>query len=274
MQKETQLRIISALAMFILFTVLLFLGPNYLVALSAIIGLIVHDEIMVNFLKKHRRSKSYSVSLLSLVFGLLFVVFWSDKDLIAKVFGNLAFVINLVLLLYLFSWRGPFLNLVKMLSKYPFFVGIILLPSLSTLIILLEFHHWTYLLLLLLIINFGMDVGAWFFGRKFGHRKLWIRVSPKKTVEGLLGGMFFSAILATSFSYFYGRPISFQLFLIFLLLSVLSQAGDLIQSKLKRFFEIKDSSSMIPGHGGVYDRFDSLLFLSPFFLVFVHYFYF
>jgi phosphatidate cytidylyltransferase len=88
-------------------------------------------------------------------------------------------------------------------------------------------------------------------------------VSPKKTIEGLIGGVFFS-VLATSlyWNYFIEELDALTVFF-FTVIACCSQVGDLAQSKLKRQFEIKDSSSLIPGHGGVYDRVDSLMFVAP-----------
>jgi phosphatidate cytidylyltransferase len=108
-----------------------------------------------------------------------------------------------------------------------------------------------------------VDTAAYFTGKKFGRHKLWESVSPKKTVEGLLGGVFFS-VLATSFFWnYFIESVSLLTVLFFIVVALGSQIGDLAQSKLKRQFEIKDSSSLIPGHGGVYDRVDSLMFVAP-----------
>ncbi len=116
-----------------------------------------------------------------------------------------------------------------------------------------------------------MDTGAWFFGKNFGKNKLWPAVSPKKTVEGLIGGMIVAAVCSTVFWNAAFPVFHWYYALIFAFCGLISQVGDLVQSKLKREFEIKDSSNLIPGHGGVYDRIDSLIFLSPFFVIVVKY---
>ncbi len=93
--------------------------------------------------------------------------------------------------------------------------------------------------------------------------KLWEAVSPKKTIEGLVGGVFFSVLFTSIFWNQFVEEVTPVTVAFFIFLALCAQVGDLAQSKLKRQFEIKDSSSLIPGHGGVYDRVDSLLFVSP-----------
>src|SRR5690606_12695790 len=125
--------------------------------------------------------------------------------------------------------------------------------------------QWQEVIIVLLFVNFGMDSFAWFFGKNFGKHKLWPKVSPKKTVEGLLGGVISTGILGSILWRLFFNETSVMLFFVFCLLGLIAQVGDLVQSKIKRQFEIKDSSTLIPGHGGVYDRIDSLLFLAPFY---------
>jgi phosphatidate cytidylyltransferase len=109
------------------------------------------------------------------------------------------------------------------------------------------------------------DTGAWFFGKNFGKHKLWPSVSPKKTVEGFVGGLITSSLCGLLYWHLFLGKISWGLWLFFILVGICAQVGDLIQSKFKRQFNIKDSSNIIPGHGGVYDRVDSLLFVIPLF---------
>jgi phosphatidate cytidylyltransferase len=120
-----------------------------------------------------------------------------------------------------------------------------------------------FLVALLLMIKLG-DIGAYLIGSRWGKRPLMPHISPKKTVEGSLGGLFFSvlgALISKPFLPFdYG-----QLFLVALGLGVLGQLGDLSESLLKRDCQIKDSGSIFPGMGGVLDQIDSLLFTAPVF---------
>ena len=103
------------------------------------------------------------------------------------------------------------------------------------------------------------DTAAFYVGRRFQGPKLWAKISPHKTVSGLLGGVAASVLVSAVFSYFLPPPFS-TLVLLGLFLAVWGALGDLFESALKRALDIKDSSRFLLGHGGFWDRLDSLLF--------------
>jgi phosphatidate cytidylyltransferase len=110
-------------------------------------------------------------------------------------------------------------------------------------------------LIFVLLVVWGTDIGGYFAGRGIGGPKLWPRVSPKKTWSGALGGFAVSLAIAAGFAAFgLGRPL--PLLMLAAVLSIASQLGDLLESAVKRRFGVKDSSHIIPGHGGLMDRLD------------------
>lgn len=122
---------------------------------------------------------------------------------------------------------------------------------------------WKLVFFLLLVVWLG-DSGAYYVGKKFGKRKLSPRISPKKTIEGLAGGMATSLIAAVviHFTFFQNFPLHHAI-IAGVLLSFAGVVGDLAESMWKRSADVKDSGTLLPGHGGFLDRFDSILFTAP-----------
>jgi phosphatidate cytidylyltransferase len=123
---------------------------------------------------------------------------------------------------------------------------------------------WT--LSLPLVASFATDTGAYFAGRFFGRHKLAPEISPGKTLEGSMGGILFSFLALLAYTAWVREVFPFgllELWLFSLLLSLAAQLGDLAESMLKRFAGVKDSGRFLPGHGGLLDRLDSLLFTFP-----------
>ena len=122
---------------------------------------------------------------------------------------------------------------------------------------------YTNLLWIVFLISWGTDTFAYLFGIIFGKHKLCPSISPKKTIEGALGGIFGSLILLNLFNYFVLKNNIVFVTLSGIILSIVAQIGDLFASKIKREMGIKDFSNIIKGHGGFLDRFDSIIFVTP-----------
>lgn len=125
---------------------------------------------------------------------------------------------------------------------------------------------------LVFLIAFGSDTFAYFAGNLLGKHKLSPKISPNKTIEGSFGGIIGSLIITIIYaSYMEIGPI-WKLVIMSILTSIISQLGDLVASKIKRMTGIKDFGKLMPGHGGVLDRFDSIILAAPVIYYFIRYF--
>ena len=155
------------------------------------------------------------------------------------------------------GWYNPTLN----------FIGLVLISAAVTAIFAVwQSSPWWLMYLFLLV--WGADSGAYFVGRKLGKKKLAPDVSPNKSVEGLYGGIVTATVIIVAVEVLYLK-LSLAEHILFLILSVVtvfsSVLGDLFESMIKRRAGIKDSGRILPGHGGVLDRIDSLLAAAPIF---------
>lgn len=114
------------------------------------------------------------------------------------------------------------------------------------------------------VVVWSTDIGAYMIGRKIGKHKLWPVISPNKTWEGSIGAVICAVIIAAIYVTLVptGRNNAMMIVLAFFL-SIVGQMGDLVESAYKRFYGVKDSGKILPGHGGILDRFDSMLFVLP-----------
>ncbi len=193
---------------------------------------------------------AYNNFLLRLFFSIIFISIYLICSYISfKLVFYLIFLIYLLILLEIFLYFKNYklLPIVYLLISFIFFIQIDINEEMF-----LSFN-----LFIILVITF--DIFSYIFGFVFGKNKL-TKISPNKTYEGLIGGVLSSFIISIFFSFLADIILNIQL-VIFLLLIIFSAfIGDLIESFYKRKNNLKNSSDFIPGHGGVFDRFDSFLF--------------
>lgn len=143
--------------------------------------------------------------------------------------------------------------------------GLLYIPYLLGYLVLLRSHPlgWQWIMLILFIVMSG-DSAAYFVGCNFGKRKLYPAVSPNKSIEGSLGGIAGSMVGVVVAKWIYFSEIGLaDALLAAVLVGTISQIGDLFESLLKRSCGVKDSGGIIPGHGGILDRLDSIIFAAP-----------
>jgi phosphatidate cytidylyltransferase len=268
---NTKQRIISAVLIVLIVVAALAAGKITTLIMCLLFGILCVDELLVNFANVKRKDflYQYVIGFFSLFFILFNIVF--EAKLSRGFFSIASILLNLFLIFYLFKipLKEGFMK--NSTSKNPALLSAIVIFPLISFGVLFETDQWRKILALLLVLTYAMDTGAWFVGKNFGKRKLWPEISPKKTVEGFIGGVVISSLFGSLTWYALFKNFQWEYSVIFAMCGAISQVGDLIQSKIKREFGIKDSSNLIPGHGGVYDRIDSLIFLSPFFAIIVKY---
>jgi phosphatidate cytidylyltransferase len=171
------------------------------------------------------------------------------------------------------SSQTPFSNISSVLTG----VIYVALPfALTTELTLHEGNYDYRIFLALFIFLWSNDVGAYCFGMMFGRKgkhKLFERISPKKSWEGFFGGIIVSLLAALVLSSVWGERYAFNeihWFALALIVSLSGTFGDLTESMLKRAAGVKDSGKIMPGHGGILDRFDSALFAFPFALTYIY----
>lgn len=173
-----------------------------------------------------------------------------------------ALLVSMKAIVFLFDNKMKPLN---QLSKYVFLIGYIILPF--VIITKIPFTNENLfnpkILLSIFILIWVNDTFAFLVGKSFGKTKLFEKISPKKTIEGFLGGFVFALFSSILLAHFFLNEPYLKWIFTAMIASIFGTIGDLIESKFKRIAGVKDSGSIMPGHGGVLDRLDSIIFVAP-----------
>ncbi|MFZ1805824.1 MAG: phosphatidate cytidylyltransferase [Cyclobacteriaceae bacterium] len=201
-----------------------------------------------------------------LIFSLSFFI---EKEDISYRYYFLIFpIVSFVYMIKLYKKfeRKPFTNIAYMILGL-FYVA---MPFSLLNIAAYENGYYNYEIIFgCLFILWASDTGAYFAGTRFGKRKLFERISPKKSWEGALGGALLAFLFTLGIAHYFDSLELWQWVTICIIIIIGGIYGDLIESLLKRSIEIKDSGASLPGHGGFLDRFDGLLISAPFIVAFL-----
>ena len=249
----------------IIYAVIRYLPPAAFIGLVLVVGAIALYEFYRLFFHERTNGVLIGIGLLTLA-TLLVSQYWHGPILEILFFAAIA-----ALILPLFMRKNLQHNLMD--SSITLFGVLYIGIALSYLILIRSFSQGEWLVLFILLITWAADTGAYYVGKAVGRHPLAPGISPKKTVEGLLGGLAFAIIAVYACrSWAASYDLSMMTcFLLGVLLTITGLAGDLAESALKRSAGMKDSSGLLPGHGGMLDRIDSLLFTAPAFYYYVSY---
>lgn len=262
MSTELRQRVLTALVGAVFLILLICYGGAvgiFILSSALSLAMIQEFSVMV-FSGADREEKRYILLFVSLILSLASLIFSRSEYefLVLSFLGLFTY--------YLFSARSHEANLTDHFKELMFSIfGLLYLALLPT--YLQKIHggpdgvHWTIVFLLM---NWSADTGAYFAGKKYGRTKLYPLISPKKTREGLAGGLVTALAVTLLYKviFFHGMGW-FSVIFVPLLVGSVAQVGDLCESFLKRAFAYKDSGSILPGHGGFLDRFDGVVFSLP-----------
>lgn len=252
-------RVISGVLLAILIAIITILGGNVFLFIMALLSIGGMYEV-------YRCAKIEKTTLAMLGY-VVAAFFWFFNGFLGGAYNFLFLIlsINGLFILYVIQF-GTY----KLYEVIYVFFGLVYLIGMFYFIQKIRASECGVGLMLLLVIGtWGCDTCAYFSGRLFGKRKLAPVLSPKKTIEGAVGGVAGAVTLGILFVYMFPKVIvanipscAFSAIVCFVI-SIVSQFGDLAASAIKRHFEVKDYGRLIPGHGGILDRFDSMIFSAP-----------
>lgn len=258
-------RVLSAAIMVAIFVPFLLIGEvPFAIFMSIVAVMGLHEMIKV------RETRKEFPNILK-IFAYILVLALCLTDFNGIVFQYKVDYRFLALMVFLFTSPMVFINDTKKynLNDALFLVSLVLFIGLSFKLVVIARNFDINYIIYLFLITIITDTFALISGMLVGKHKLCPKISPKKTIEGLIGGVLMGTFVATSFYFTVINSGISLVFLIFVtaLLCLVGQLGDLVFSSIKRYYDVKDFSNLIPGHGGILDRFDSLIFVTLAFII-------
>lgn len=242
-------RALTALLGAPIFLIFLYWGSLPFAVLCSVVIILCVGEIAIIYGSRIKKWQRYSGLIAAALFPLA-AIFYGYRGLLTILYAHVLMFI--ILLIIYRNLRSPEIMYTAIISLYvSFFLSHLILLRASDMTITLA----------VLLATWAFDIFAYFIGSNFGAIKVVPKISPNKTLEGMLGGFAAAVMVLLVLT---SLPLSpLRRTVIGLLVAISAQTGDLIESKFKRFLKVKDSGTLLPGHGGFFDRFDSLILAAP-----------
>ncbi|MDD8048833.1 MAG: phosphatidate cytidylyltransferase [Thomasclavelia sp.] len=255
-------RVITALVLIAIVVPTVILGGYYFNALIGIVTALAGYELLKILIRPKVNIAFYIIVEIFLIYS----IFFDQNQLFINSYHLFIFLAVLLASMII----DEYFTLER--ACYTFTIGALIACGMHALLVIRNSYGLEYLLLLA-IVTYGCDTGAYFTGYLIGKHKLIPRLSPNKTIEGSIGGIILGSIAGLFFAYFTNiLDKNFIIVVTIFILTITGQFGDLVFSAIKRVYGVKDYSNLLPGHGGILDRIDSLVFNSlvmAFFLIMV-----
>jgi len=265
--KPNYTRIVTAVMIAVAMLGAIYYGNDSMGILILVINVLGAREL--SFVLQKKKSSTYNVVYMSLGILPFLIMYWTRMGF-GDIYGVLLLISTAVMLFLIVNlWFGK-LNYSR--YRYAFVLLYWGLPlSLGAYFLLFGGVDMRLVDLGIIVLIWTSDTMAYFTGKAIGKNKLFPSVSPGKTIEGSTGAGVFCVLMAVAFAYFSGE--SYQKWIgLALVVWIFGTLGDLVESRLKRVQQVKDSGSILPGHGGFLDRFDSLVLLVPILLTLEYFF--
>ncbi len=262
--KELSKRITVAILGIPIVTILTYLGDWYFFLLILIISLVAQAEFYLMQKKNNINPQVFS----GMITGLTVLLGIQTKEWF--IFGSI--FIGMLLIIHAYEMLRNYGNVSANIGTtlvgvlyIPFFLGLLIYTKNYFDVTFPQVNYAGFIFIMILLISIWIcDTFAYTFGMLLGRNKLYEKVSPNKTIEGAIAGLLGAVLVFVIVKVAQILPITWlAAILMGLTVGFLGQTGDLVESWFKRDAGIKDSSTILPGHGGMLDRFDSLIFLSP-----------
>lgn len=263
LKKISKERVISGIVLVVLALAAILPGGPILAAALCVISIIGFLEL-TKVCDVGIASKVNALEIMGIIsiIGYYLLIFFAKT----QTYFMFAIILFMVALMFVYVFAFPKYTAKQIMATY---FSLIYAPvMLSFVFMTRELENGIYLVWMIFISSWISDTCAYFVGVLFGKHKLAPVLSPKKSIEGSIGGIAGSAIVGALFGYYLDSTLGAGQFMVMLAIvggvgSVISQVGDLAASAIKRNYEIKDYGNLIPGHGGIMDRFDSVIFTAP-----------